>query len=63
MSKLRLYQYQNFKPSDETESQILLKSKQDAITGSAVTIDTENLTANHALVTDNSGNVVLYFRV
>ena len=45
--------------SDQTDLQSALDGKQATITGAATTIDTEDLTASRALVSDASGKVAV----
>ena len=45
--------------SDQTDLQSALDGKQATITGAATTIDTEDLTASRALVSDGSGKVAV----
>jgi hypothetical protein len=45
--------------SDQTDLQSALDAKQATITGAATTIDTEDLTASRALVSDASGKVAV----
>jgi len=45
--------------SSQTDLQSALDAKQATITGAATTIDTENLTASRALVSDGSGKVAV----
>ena len=45
--------------SDQTDLQTALDGKQATITGAATTIDTEDLTASRALVSDGSGKVAV----
>jgi hypothetical protein len=45
--------------SDQTDLQTALDAKQATITGAATTIDTEDLTASRALVSDGSGKVAV----